>query len=125
MSRGYVYALRCSFTGRIKFGFTSTEAGVRKRLAHCQTGSPTRLELVGYRPGFKKDERIVHSALDRWRLHGEWFRPHDEVHDAMNLVAGDRVNRLGEAGRDLCVQLRWWSIKSGRGTRTAEFRGDV
>lgn len=75
-----VYAIRCTFTGRIKIGISR---GVRVRLAELQTGSPTELEVLATMPGDALDESVIHQSLAAHRLHGEWFAPHPEVDRAV------------------------------------------
>lgn len=101
---GSVYAIRCTFTQRVKFGWTRHD-NAEGRLLACQTGSPTELELVGCRPGSRADELYIHQCLERWRLHGEWFAAHDEVLD-MAVAIGGVVPRM-DAGRQAYGTLGW------------------
>lgn len=63
--------------GPIKIGFTVVEPECR--LAELQIGSPVPLELVGSRPGYRSDEQWLHGRFTDQRMHGEWFRPTQEL----------------------------------------------
>jgi hypothetical protein len=45
-----------------------------ERMAGLRTGSPLALEMLGFYPGTKHDERRLHHRLGAGHSHGEWFR---------------------------------------------------
>lgn len=105
---GHVYAIRCTHTQRIKIGWTKHETG-ENRLRTMQGGSPTRLELLGQVPGTRADEGRLLRLLDRYRLHGEWFKACDEVHDVANVIAGNDPTM--EIGQIAWSGTTWWRNK--------------
>jgi hypothetical protein len=111
---GHVYAIRCTHTQRIKIGWTKHETGERRRQT-MQGGSPTVLELLGQMPGTVADEQAMLRLLHRYRLHGEWFKACDEVHDVANVVAGGEPTM--EIGQIAWSHTGWWrGSKRRRGT---------
>jgi len=69
---GQTYALRCTVTGRVKIGRTTSWT----RFGAIQSCSPTELEFLGW---LDIDESTVHRMLKPWRLHNEWFTGSDQV----------------------------------------------
>jgi len=69
MAESYVYAIDNN-NGAIKLGLSHNPP---LRLASLQTGSPTRLSLLAFRPGTALDEQALHERFGHLRLHGEWF----------------------------------------------------
>lgn len=57
---------------RVKIGFTA-DWSPEGRAGQLQTGSPVPLRVLAYAPGDETDERELHRAFSRERLHGEWF----------------------------------------------------
>ena len=78
LPHGHVYALWAERTTRVKIGFSYTSVGKRARTIELM--SPLRLRVIGDWPGTIQLERRLHSALARYRHHGEWFDlPEDAV----------------------------------------------
>lgn len=71
-----VYFIRAADTA-IKIGFTANDP--RKRLAKVQSDCPIPLEFLGAVPGLCADERALHVRVLAHRIHGDWFRLHNEV----------------------------------------------
>lgn len=72
-----MYFLQAENGGAIKIGRTEN---LRRRFADLQSGSPLRLKLLGVLKGAEREEEAaIHAALDRFRLHGEWFEPARDV----------------------------------------------
>jgi hypothetical protein len=69
----YTYFIQSENGGNIKIGRTSQDP--LKRLANLQTGSPTKLRIVGLIKGDKEEE--LHKRFDQYRVHGEWFSASD------------------------------------------------
>lgn len=67
----FVYFIQAVESERVKIG---SAFDPHKRLAILQTGSPERLELLGYIPGGRSLEVELHRELRSQRLHGEWFK---------------------------------------------------
>jgi hypothetical protein len=76
-SRGVIYYIMSSETGRMKIGYTKGKP--EKRLRALQTGSPTKLSIVAIHPGTPNTERDLHNKFKEERAHGEWFDISDEL----------------------------------------------
>lgn len=74
---GTVYFIKSTISHEIKIGFTSSK--VSKRLSTIQTSHPYKLELLAEVPGDRKFEKSLHKKFERYRLNGEWFRPHPDI----------------------------------------------
>lgn len=66
----FVYIIHAVGTNRIKIGFSINP---QKRLSELQIGSPFRLEMLGYWPGGKRCEKLLHRHFKNFRKTGEWF----------------------------------------------------
>lgn len=71
-----IYFLQAGVVGPIKIGFSGQAA---QRLRALQAMGPEPLTLLGWMPGVLDGERALHRQFKRSRLHGEWFRPSDDV----------------------------------------------
>lgn len=61
----------------VKIGFT---ANVEKRLKQLQTGHRCKLSIVATIPGGTRNtESLLHAALRKHKLQGEWFKCQNEV----------------------------------------------
>jgi hypothetical protein len=82
-----VYFVQAVPDGPIKIG-SSRE--IAERMATLRTCSPLPLELLatqecrGYRG--RRTERELHRRFAAHRLHGEWFRPHEEILDYIRSI---------------------------------------
>lgn len=70
------YFIQAGDTGLIKIGVTTD---FEKRLRSLETMSPVPLRILGVVRGDIEAE--CHTALAKWRQHGEWFEPTSEVFD--------------------------------------------
>src|SRR5215471_1343136 len=71
-----VYVLWALWTERFKIGIAASP----RRIHDIQACSPVELVLVGMRPATIRDEFELHTALRRYRVHGEWFDlPEEEL----------------------------------------------
>ena len=87
------YFVQATSGGPIKIGLTQNCPF--RRLSELQTGSPTRLQIVGMVEGNR--ERELHMRFDRQRLHGEWFRESKELigfirSEASHIQASKRMS---------------------------------
>lgn len=65
------YAILDPDTKRVKFGLA---VNPEKRLRELQTGSASRLQLIGFWEGDRESEQRIHRLFDEYRHVGEWFR---------------------------------------------------
>jgi len=72
----WVYFVFASHHGPVKIGFSIDPM---RRLAEIQRDWPEGLRLVGVVPGGFSEEQRLHKRFSHLRLHGEWFRPDDEL----------------------------------------------
>lgn len=77
-STGYkVYFAQCVHGGPIKIGVAKK---LRTRMLALQTGCPYPLRVLSIiDPGGPKLELELHRRFARHRLHGEWFRPAEDL----------------------------------------------
>lgn len=73
-----IYFVQAGDEGPVKIG---TSKFVNERLATLQTHSPYPLRLIGTIEG---DEAKIHARFSHLRLHGEWFRPGDDLLEFIN-----------------------------------------
>lgn len=80
----------------IKIGYT---IDVSRRVQFLQTGSPTRLKLLGVMEGRVDTEAALHRRFERSRIIGEWFKPSQAILDyiAQNtaMPVAEKSNRYG------------------------------
>lgn len=101
-----VYFIQAGEGGPIKIG---TAGNMRTRLNALQTGSAEVLTLLATFEGGILEERKLHRELRSHRIHGEWFRPHEDVMRMVRLY--QRKNSDGEpqpefSDEDLILFLR-------------------
>jgi hypothetical protein len=66
----YLYAIAEREGGRVKIGRTTK---LNSRIKGLQVGSADRLELLAASSRHWVHERVIHHALRRFRIGGEWF----------------------------------------------------
>jgi hypothetical protein len=76
---GYVYFIYDS--KYIKIGFTNNLTARKKSL---QTSNPNKLIVLGYIFGNKFTEQELHKTFKQYHVHGEWFRPEQDLLDYIN-----------------------------------------
>lgn len=76
--QGYVYFISTHREKEVKIGWA---VDVKRRLSQLQTGHPYELLVAYSAPGTQADERALHERFSELRLHGEWFRYTEEIHD--------------------------------------------
>jgi hypothetical protein len=64
--------------GPIKIGVSSDP---RARLKQVQTGSPHEVWIMGVWPDCPYTEEEIHQMFAHYRMHGEWFRPEQDLID--------------------------------------------
>jgi Meiotically up-regulated gene 113 len=72
-----VYFMQAAAGGPIKIGYT--RCSVKKRMAQLQTGTSEPLKCLGTINGGKDTEAHLHQRFSQQRLHGEWFKPSEEL----------------------------------------------
>lgn len=94
----YVYFMRpIGADGRIKIGCSYKPAS---RLVAIAVHSPYQLEIIGVGKGSIPDEQLLHEYFAADRLHSEWFRASDELHQVIDLMgqgatASEALDKLG------------------------------
>lgn len=72
-----VYFLQAEHGGPIKIGVAHDP---RARMADIQRMCPEKLILLATYPGVgAAGEALLHRGCAHWRLHGEWFEPHEAL----------------------------------------------
>lgn len=87
----YVYMIRCH--DLVKIGIA---VDVNGRLMELQVGNPYELELLGCwrSEDAIRDEDLIHSHLDKYRVRGEWFKLPKEIMDRITMkVSGEELAR--------------------------------
>src|SRR5260370_18634783 len=83
----YVYFISAPEVGRIKVGITDD---IEARLSALATGSPVRLELLGFLSAHsntaRKIEKAVHKRLSAFHWNREWFTLTPEVHHILPSI---------------------------------------
>jgi len=82
-----VYFIQGTITKLIKIG--RTDRVVRNpeklRFKELQAGSPDELVILACVPEWsKKEECVLHRGFAHLRVHGEWFRPEQELLDFLD-----------------------------------------
>lgn len=133
-SQGYVYFVQAE-NGPIKIGWAGSP---RVRLYALRGNSAVPLVELAVVPGDRTDEARTHIRFDRLRMHGEWFRPGEDLlayirehgqpwptgrHRSPDRApAEERLRRLAEPdeGRRRTALLdKHWGLMEGLGTSRA------
>lgn len=70
-----------------------------QRLMDLQTGSPTKLALLGVLANRGvTSEDFLHSVFAGYRRHGEWFARNDLMRQLLEMMAADRDTLLRICG---------------------------
>ncbi|MDX0227156.1 hypothetical protein GOC26_23245 [Sinorhizobium meliloti] len=77
----HIYAVRGA--GMVKIG---RAVAPEIRFDTLQSGSPVKLDLVGYIDGDHACERELHDRFKCYRAHGEWFRDEGPVSEWADSV---------------------------------------
>lgn len=104
MKTGYVYFIQQEVTYAVKIGFTESRAGLTQRLTDLQVGSPYPLRLVHLAPGSWALEKLLHARFAEDRLQGEWFRPSEQLAQAIATLKS-RVLRSRETATTIIGKL--------------------
>lgn len=68
---GWIYMLWGVGTHSFKIGFTRENIDYRANI--IMRYSPVPIKIIAYRSGTMVLERLVHTRLRQYRIHGEWF----------------------------------------------------
>jgi hypothetical protein len=82
----WVYFIQSGDNGPIKIGVAGD---VGRRLRSMQTGNPETLRLLGKWWATVEDERTLHRQFAYAHLHGEWFKPVDELVRLASSLGGN------------------------------------
>ena len=66
----FVYLMKNSNTGLVKVGYSKNPENREKAVRQGKPGT----SLIGYYPGSRVDELIIHVKYQSKHSHGEWFR---------------------------------------------------
>ena len=77
--KGYVYLICDPQQNRYKVGVT--KGTIEHRIDELQTGNSTELHITNYHETNYpfRVEKMMHSKLQQYRVHGEWFELPDDV----------------------------------------------
>ena len=85
----WTYFVQSEDGGPIKIGFTSKAP--EERLCQLQTGSPTKLRIVGLIP--QDREKELHVRFAKHHSHGEWFRPVKQILEFIEKEASSHLEQ--------------------------------
>jgi hypothetical protein len=91
--REFVYFCSGKTTGLIKIGWTFDPV---RRVKDIQRMSPDRLQMIGFIPGSRELEKMIHEYLSKFRVHNEWFDPQPPVVSLIQDLLDDYRNDGGE-----------------------------
>lgn len=72
----WIYFIQAGDGGPIKIGRATN---VLDRMSSMQSDNHERLKLIGVTEGRRSRERELHARFRHLRMHGEWFRPEDDL----------------------------------------------
>jgi hypothetical protein len=114
---GFVYVIRSSKPRLMKVGFS---VNPKSRLNELQTGSSSKLDLMGVWPGTKDHEKQIHQALEEKHSHLEWFRvSYDEAAAVIREITGSPDEDL-PASLELLQNAYKQTIDAGLRARTTQ-----
>lgn len=80
-----VYFVRGETSDLIKIGTTTA---FRNRMNSLRTPHTGEITVLAHMPGGREDEQWIHKQLAEHRVHGEWFRPHPDVLEWVDIAKG-------------------------------------
>ncbi len=86
--------------GPIKIGVT---VDLLKRIKLLQTGNPEKLVLLRAITGDALLERELHARFKHIRIHGEWFKPTDELLSFIDQISDAWANDFNESLKRPCT----------------------
>lgn len=86
-TRTMIYAIQAGLTGPVKIG--QTTGPVWRRLKTLQTANAEKLHGLAAWRALPGEEAFLHLAFDRYRLHGEWFRPEPDLLSLVTWEGGE------------------------------------
>lgn len=104
----HLYFIVSDQANAVKVGRSSRP---RQRLSQAQTGNPYKLRIAAIAKGQGKHEPMVHEAMRRLRMRGEWFTLSDSMKDLIRHVKTtgslpDEMTGIPESYR-----MRMWGHK--------------
>ena len=133
-----IYFISAGDGGPIKIG--KCKVSVRKRIKTLQIGSAIKLVPIGQMEGSTQEEDEIHSVFDRYRIHGEWFNPAEELLSfiranctPIDMTEKRRGRGKGENTKGHAIVVRckfsdfvqWRNVARRRGTTIAAIVRDV
>lgn len=109
--KGFVYFVQGESGGPIKIGFTTN---FDKRITMLQNGYPEKLTLLACTLGTEETEEAIHVELQKHRLRGEWFNPHDDVLAKIASIGGGHEVKLKGTTKKTCAVLKLKEIEAQR-----------
>lgn len=90
----FIYFLQGVNGGPIKIGRADNPI---QRRTEMQVGSPVILVLRRAVVGHPDDEKRIHEIFAKYRMHGEWFRPHPDVAAFADAIPDEDDPEIAEA----------------------------
>jgi hypothetical protein len=84
-----IYFIQYGKDGPVKIGMVGGKNifSVSSRLATLQGNTPTKLRLIGFCQGERKEEILLHKAMRKFRVSGEWFELRRELIDTISELS--------------------------------------
>lgn len=95
-----VYMIGIEGIEHIKIGHSSD---FLSRLSSIQTGSPNNVFIVAVFEGGKKAEKILHQALDEFKVRGEWFNGIKVENLIKKLIKDEKLRKEIKLGKILAL----------------------
>lgn len=112
-----IYFAQNAKTQAVKIGHTTRKAS--SRLSQLQTGSDTKLQLIGVMDGNVKIERELHNQFMQHRIRGEWFAWCDDI----AMFVKENCRPIEQTSKQVSMKRNTSEMaKCGRGECGAAFR---
>nr|WP_320166648.1 GIY-YIG nuclease family protein [uncultured Methylophaga sp.] len=87
-----IYLIQGEKTGLIKIG--KTNISIENRLNRIQALSPDKLNFIGgtFEPTYLEDR--LHRRFEKFREHGEWFKPNTQIIEFINTSCFQTLDSL-------------------------------
>ena len=84
-----IYFIQYGTDGPVKIGTVSghNAVSVSHRLASLQGATPTKLRIIGFCQGGKKEEILLHKEMRPFRVSGEWFALRSELVEVIKKLS--------------------------------------
>jgi hypothetical protein len=114
-----VYFLQAVGNGPIKIGCTFD---IAKRMMTIQAWCPFKLELKASIEGDELLEKILHQKFSGYRMHGEWFEPHDELMRVMKSLNEDDGFPDDVADMIDAAREEYWATKDKKAEKLKTYK---